>query len=139
MKNIEIIARGLCIQNEHILVCQHTQKNYFYLPVGHVTFFETTTAALQREWLEELNCTCVIEKYLTFFEERFIEFNKKHHEYTFLYQVNCPELNAQKAISSPEPFLKFQWLKLEVLPTQNLLPLSTKNYILSLIKNKTSI
>ena len=72
-KFIEIIVRGLLIKDEHLLVCHNAENRYAYLPGGHVEFWETREQALQREWQEELACSCHIEKYLQSFEDRFAD------------------------------------------------------------------
>ena len=131
MNSIEIIARGLLVKDNYFLVCRPINKTYVYLPGGHVEFFETTQNALIREWQEELNCPCQIDSLLTFFEERFTDYTQqKHHEYTFLYQVNCEVLNPSTSITSNEPHINFEWIPLKDLKKQPLLPKSIQTYLL---------
>lgn len=126
---IEVIARGLLIKDKHLLVCKKKNANYFFLPGGHVEFYETTEDALHREWNEELACDCIIRKYLTHFEERFFVGTEKFHEYTFLYQVDCNELSIDKQLPHPEEHLFFSWLPLNKAFHLPLYPESTLKYI----------
>ncbi len=129
MNTIEVIARGLLIKENHLLVCQKVNTNYIFLPGGHIEFYETAEKALHREWNEELDCDCVIQKYLTHFEERFEVGIEKHHEYTFLYQVECASLSIDKLLPHPEAHLFFSWLPLDKKLSLPLYPESTLKYI----------
>ena len=128
-QTIEVIARGLLIKENHLLVCKGTNAPYVYLPGGHIEFFETAEDALHREWNEELACDCIIQKYLTHFEERFFVNNKKFHEYTFLYQVDCEKLSLNEPLPHPEEDLFFQWLPLDKKLSLPLYPENMFNYI----------
>ena len=137
MNTIEVIARGLLIKDYHLLVCKGKNAKYFYLPGGHIEFGETAEEALHREWHEELACDCNIQKYLTHFEERFVVGDKKHHEYTFLYQVDCEKLSLNEPLPHPEEDLFFEWLPLDEKPSLHLYPESTFKYIQKNFANLT--
>ena len=131
MNTIEIIVRGVLIKDGYLLVCRPVGKAYCYLPGGHVEFFETAQEALQREWQEELNYSCEIGSFLKVFEERFIDSNQqKHHEYTFLYQVDCLELQANLEVKSNESFIQFEWVPLNDLQQYPLLPKSMQTFLI---------
>lgn len=131
MDVIEVIVRGLLIKGNHLLVCQNKGKDYYYLPGGHVKFFEKTEAALMREWQEELACACNIEKFLKHFEDRFVVDGKRYHEYTFLYQVNCDVLDLQRPFPQKEAHLNFYWIPLNKLSDLKLYPDNLFDYIRS--------
>ena len=131
MNTIEIIARGLLIKDCYLLVCRPVDKGYIYLPGGHVEFFETAKEALQREWREELNCSCEVGSFLKVFEERFIDSNqRKHHEYTFLYQVDCSELQPTLEVKSNESLIRFEWVPLNDLQKYPLLPKGMQTFLI---------
>lgn len=134
---IEVIARGLFIQEGNLLVCHNTENLYAYLPGGHVEFGESCEQALLREWQEELACACQIEKYLQHFEDFFTDTTgKKHHEYTFLYQVNCATLKLHYPIPHPEPDLFFDWIPMNEIRKHNILPTAIRDYIAELYGQK---
>ena len=133
MNTIEVIARGVLIKDGYLLVCRHVNKDYCYLPGGHVEFFETAQEALQRECQEELNCSCEVGAFLNFFEERFSDADQqKHHEYTFLYRVDCAELQPKINAKSNEAHVKFEWVPVKDLHKHPLLPKSMQAYLIAL-------
>lgn len=136
MNTIEVIARGVLIKNEHLLVCQPIGKDYIYLPGGHIEFFETAQKALLREWQEELNCSCEIVSLLSFFENCFVDSaQQKHHEYTLLYQIKCDKLQPNKFVNSNESHISFKWIALKNLSLENLLPKNIQNFLIDLTKS----
>ena len=133
MNTIEVIARGVLIKDGYLLVCRPVGKNYCYLPGGHVEFFETAQEALQREWQEELDCSCEVGSFLNFFEERFTDSDeRKHHEYTFLYRVNCASLHANEDVKSNQAHIAFEWVPVKDLRKHPLLPKSMQTYLIAL-------
>ena len=133
MNTIEVIARGLLIKDGYLLVCCPVGKNYYYLPGGHVEFFESTQEALQREWQEELNCYCEVGTLLDCFEERFIDASQqRHHEYTFLYRVDCVALQPKIEVKSNETHVQFEWMPIKHLHKHPLLPKSMQTFLIAL-------
>jgi len=133
MNAIEVIARGVLIKDGYLLVCQPINKDYSYLPGGHVEFFETAQDALQREWQEELNCSCEVGAFLNFFEERFTDSNQQnHHEYTFLYRVNCALLCGNEDVKSNQTHISFKWVPVKDLHKHPILPKSMQAYLIAL-------
>ncbi|MDD4443198.1 MAG: NUDIX domain-containing protein, partial [Kiritimatiellae bacterium] len=51
---VEVIARGVCVVDGHILLCHGKRSALTYLPGGHIEFRETARQALEREIAEEL-------------------------------------------------------------------------------------
>lgn len=51
--DIELIARAVIVERSHILLCRNVKHGYYFLPGGHVEFYESAGAALSRELLEE--------------------------------------------------------------------------------------
>ena len=54
LAGIEVIARGVCVQEGKILLCRAKGGATTYLPGGHVEFGETGRQALVREVKEEM-------------------------------------------------------------------------------------
>gem|GEM_PF-6887474 len=52
VKHIEVIARGLIIANNALLLCRNVAGGYWYLPGGHVEPGESAAEALSRELVE---------------------------------------------------------------------------------------
>jgi len=52
-KEIEIIARGVCVKGGKLLLCHSKGAPNTYLPGGHVEFCEDAKVALAREVVEE--------------------------------------------------------------------------------------
>lgn len=129
MNTIEVIARGLLIKENNLLVCKAKNSDYVYLPGGHIAFWETAEEALHREWNEELACDCIVQKYLTHFEERFVVDDTKHHEYTFLFRVDCKSLSLTEPLPHPEENLFFEWIPLDRKFSLPLYPENTFKYI----------
>lgn len=135
--SIENIVRGVLLQSQHLLVCKNKKKDYFYLPGGHIEFGESMTAALQREWQEELGATCEVQEFLAFFEDRFTDADHiKHHEYTFLYRVSCSAISQDQTPPSVELHIEFCWLPIADLPQSRLLPQSTQKYLIDFFGNE---
>ena len=128
--SIEVIARGLLIRNQHLLVCYGAKGDYYYLPGGHVEFYETCEQALQREWTEELGCSCTIKMFLRHFEEFFVDAcNVRHHEYSFLYRVECESLDINQPLPHMEENVLFKWLPLSKIKSSVLYPQTLAHYI----------
>ena len=122
MPSIEIIVRGLCIQKGHILLCKPVQKDYYYLPGGHVEFGETLQVALQREWQEELGYPCEVGSFIQYFESFFTADSKQYHEYSFLFNVSCCSLSFPEPPRSKESELVFYWAPLNQLTHLTIFP-----------------
>jgi ADP-ribose pyrophosphatase YjhB (NUDIX family) len=52
--HIHILARGLVLQGDNVILCQVKGKKWFFLPGGHVEDGESALTALAREMKEEL-------------------------------------------------------------------------------------
>ena len=115
---IEIVVRGVCLSNDHLLVCRNIARGNIYLPGGHVEWGETSPQALAREWLEELACPCTPTRFLGILEQRYGD----TCELGLYFHCTSPSLTSSTPPPSPEPHIAFDWLPLASLPHSPLLP-----------------
>ncbi len=84
---IEIIARGVFIQHGCVLLCQNTDKGYFYLPGGHVEPGEPASVALAREFVEETGRQVLVGDLLLASEHAFRQGKQDRHELNLVFHV----------------------------------------------------
>ncbi len=135
MNEIEVISRGVYVHKNRLLTCKISRMpSSYYLPGGHVEFGETLAQALQREWQEELACSCKVGKFLQFFEGHFTDAQQGPcHEYSFLFLVDSPELPNDDFQSPTEPKLSFHWIPIHELSSAQLLPLPARDYLVNVL------
>ncbi len=132
-KRIEVIARGLILRRDAVLVCRNVKHGYCYIPGGHVEPGEAPDLALSREFSEEAGLGDVLIGQCLLIEEmRFIQRGKPKHELSIVFHVElpnrmgdgCPEVKTQ------ELGISFEWIKLSDLAGTNLLPETVGVWIL---------
>ena len=72
-KKIEILARGVLVQNGRVLLCHTKGAANTYLPGGHVEFKESARAALCREIKEEMGLDSTAGRFLGAVEHSFAD------------------------------------------------------------------
>lgn len=125
-----IIARAVIIKNDKLLVCVGKNKEYFFLPGGHVEHSESIAHALVRELKEELGFESSIKRFLGVFESSFEPVYKNikktchTHEINFIFEVDISNLEPHLIPQSPEDHTFFEWidLKKELINKSFLLP-----------------
>lgn len=108
-KGIEIIARGVCVCDGFILLCQTAGASNTYLPGGHVEPGESSPAALEREIAEELGCRSNAGRFLGVVEHGFVQKGRWHYEVNLVFELNVPGLVPARDIVSAEAHLAFLW------------------------------
>ena len=121
-KEIEILARGACVQDGKILVCRNRKRGNVYLPGGHVDWGEDSKHALAREWREELGVPGKVGCFLGVVEQAYKARSGRTCEISLIFEVRCPKLSAKKHPPSAEDHLEFEWVPLAKLPKSGLLP-----------------
>lgn len=116
LAGIEVIARGVCVQDGKILLCKARGGKTTYLPGGHVEFGETGRQALMREIKEELGLDSTAGGFLGVVENSFIQHDKPHAEINLVYELS---LTAGE-VEAREDWIEFEWRKLNDL--DDLLP-----------------
>ena len=123
-KEIEILARGVCVKNGKILVCRNRKHGNVYLPGGHVDWGEDSKHALAREWREELGVPGQVGRFLGVVEQVYKARSGRTCEISLIFEVRCPKLSAAKHPPSAEDHLEFEWVPLRDLRKSGLLPIT---------------
>jgi ADP-ribose pyrophosphatase YjhB (NUDIX family) len=121
-KEIEIIARGVCVKEGRILLCHSKGAKNTYLPGGHIDFGESAGKALVREIKEELDVKSVLGRFLGVVEHAYYRKRKLTCEVNLVFAVGIPGLDPKKDPESAEDYIEFFWLDLKKLETSNLEP-----------------
>ena len=106
LAGIEVIARGVCVQGEKILLCKAKAGATTYLPGGHVEFGETGRQALVREVKEELGVDAETGAFLGVVENAFRQHGKPHAEINLVYELKLPAATPARA---REDWIEFEW------------------------------
>jgi 8-oxo-dGTP pyrophosphatase MutT (NUDIX family) len=122
--NIETIARGVCLKEGALLVCQPAKGGRCYLPGGHIEFGETARKALEREVLEEMGCTATAGDFLAATENTFLQKGEPHCEINLVFALEIPSITPAVAPTAVEDWIAFRWVPFNeaALREANLLP-----------------
>lgn len=94
-KEIRPIVLGLAIKDNKLLVSEGYDKaknqTFYRCLGGGIEFLETSTEALKREFLEEINANISVNNFLGFSENIFTYQGKNAHELVFYYDITIPE------------------------------------------------
>ena len=105
LAGIEVIARGVCVQDGRILLCRAKGGETTYLPGGHVEFGETGRQALAREIKEELGIDATAGTFLGVVENSFVQRGKPHAEINLVYELAI----AEGEVKAREDWIEFEW------------------------------
>ena len=119
LAGIEVIARGVCVQDGKILLCRAKGGATTYLPGGHVEFGETGRQALVREMKEEMGVEAETGAFLGVVENAFEQHGKPHAEVNLVYELKVPAGTPPRAL---EDWIAFEWRDLAHL--DDLLPVA---------------
>ena len=122
-KEIEIIARGACVQGGQVLVCRNRKHGNVYLPGGHVDWGEDSPRALAREWREELGVPCQAGRFLGGVEQAYPARRGPACEISLAFEVRGPKISPRENPAAAEDHLEFEWVPLKDLRKSGLLPL----------------
>ncbi|HYE60858.1 MAG TPA: NUDIX domain-containing protein [Phycisphaerales bacterium] len=115
---VEVIARGLCVRNNRVLLCKNLKHDYFYLPGGHVEFGETAGTALARELQEEAAIDCKVGRLLLAHEHIFRQGRRVRHELNLVFHVELPDVE----VVSQEEKISFEWADLGTIGERDVRP-----------------
>ena len=108
--HIEVIARGVCVMDGHVLVCRNNGCNLCYLPGGHVEFGEPARAALEREIREELGCSSRAGAFLGGVEHGFVQDGKPRSEINLVFALTRADISVAHPVVAVESHLQFPWV-----------------------------
>ena len=114
---IEVLARGVQVQDDRILLCRSLTQGHLYLPGGHVESGESIREALEREIEEELGAEVEVGPFLGLLEYSFHDGREKHAELSVLFAIR-----GVGALRSREREIEFVWQRLSELNSLPLLP-----------------
>lgn len=81
---------GVCVHDGHVLAQQMEHESIWALPGGRPALFETSTAALVREMLEEIDVRVEVGRLLWVMENVFTYEARRLHEIGLYYQMGLP-------------------------------------------------
>jgi 8-oxo-dGTP diphosphatase len=131
-KEIEIIARGIIVKNEKILLCKVKTKPHWFFPGGHLEKGETIDAALQRELLEETGEEISEIQFIGINENTFSDKFGEHQEVNVVFRA---DINAEE-VAAEEEHLEFQWAELKDLKNILVKPEGLRLAVLKWIKDE---
>lgn len=123
---IEVIARGLLIEEGRVLVCRNLRHGYCFLPGGHVEYGEPARTALKREFAEECGVEIEVGDCLLVEEHLFGPRAKDRHELNLVFHV---ERSSRGVITSREAKIGFEWIAITDLVGIEFLPYQTRDWI----------
>ena len=132
-KRFHILARGVIIDGDYILVARAKNAANTFLPGGHQEFHENLKQTLKREIKEETGMDCTVNEYLGCTECQWIENNIINQEINHIFIVN--DIYKQMEIASQENHLVFYWIRIEDMEKENLLPVSVRTMVKSVYEN----
>lgn len=117
---IHVLARAALVRAGQLLVCKtlDLEKNFHFLPGGHVEHSENVHTTVQREMMEECGLDVTVQRFLGCLEYRFEPDHSSichNHEYSFIFEVTAPSIKAGQILPQKEAHLEITWLPLEEL------------------------
>ena len=134
MNTQELIARGVCVEDGKILLAHYKDKDYYFLPGGHVEIGESVREALEREIDEELKLSITAGNIVSIFEHSWKDSEEEHYELNFLIPFSIPK---DTDLISHVEHLTFEWISIEDFSSINFLPAELKEGIGKLIQKET--
>lgn len=130
---MRVVVRCIIIRNDCIVLCNHLERGFYFLPGGGLEEGERINDCIYRELAEEMGLAK--DQILINSDERAIENifkvgDENCHGINILKQVY---VNADK-IQSIESHIAFEEIKISDLPAIDLKPAHIKQYIIDLIK-----
>lgn len=137
-KEIEVLARGVCVKDGMLLLCHGKRKSNTYLPGGHIEFKESAATSLSREIKEEMGLRATVGRFLGCVEHTFKHKGKRTCEINFLFAMSIPGLKTTRQPPSCEDYIEFLWWPLDRLGKSALEPFVLREKLPAWIKGDGS-
>jgi 8-oxo-dGTP pyrophosphatase MutT (NUDIX family) len=121
-RSIELIARGVLINRDRVLLVRKKNGAYSFLPGGHIEPGESAVEALAREIREETGFCGPVGSFLGVVEHAWRDEHGSHQEINLIFLFKCRSLCRLRALPSREKELAFFWQHLKRLGPVNLQP-----------------
>ncbi len=128
-KEVEVLARGVCIQDGHLLVCRARGSDMTFLPGGHVEFDESVLDSLVREVEEEMGRRAKVGAFLGVIEHGFVQKGEPHCEVNLIFRMRVEGLKAPHRPASREGHIGFEWIPMSRLGRSDLEPYVAKSLL----------
>jgi 8-oxo-dGTP pyrophosphatase MutT (NUDIX family) len=135
-KTIEILTRGVCVRNGHLLLCRSRKRTLWYLPGGHVEFAEAAQDALEREIFEELGRASRAGRFLGSVEHAFRQNGKAKSEISLLFQLTIPGIRPGRPLVPAEPKLAFRWVPMSKLARIRMEPAPLRKHLAAWLRTR---
>jgi len=122
MQKIHLIARGIVISGDHVLLVKETSDRYYFLPGGHIEYNEAARDALIREMKEELGASCMALDYVSAVEHKYDMNDETYHEISLVFKCELNGLNYPDPPISLESRIEFEWIAIAELKDHDILP-----------------
>lgn len=137
-KEIEIIARGVCVKGNRLLLCHSKGRANTYLPGGHIDFGEKAGEALIREIKEELGVKARLGRFLGAVEHEYRRKSGKICEINLVFEVKIPKLKPHKKPQSEEDYIEFLWCDMDKLAGSRLEPWPLRTCLKKWLKDRSN-
>jgi 8-oxo-dGTP pyrophosphatase MutT (NUDIX family) len=131
-----VLARGIIISEENVLVAHCKGMDNTFLPGGHVEFREGMRTTLSREIKEELGEECFVQEYLGCVEADFEHTDTYHQEINHLFAAVLPKINHHLNPESKENHLEFYWIPIDEMEQHNLQPYPVRDIIIRVLNRE---
>ena len=118
--NIRILSRALITCDAALLLAHVTNKDFYFLPGGHVEAGESTRLAIMRELKEEVDITGGFPNdptYAGLLEHFWMDQTKSVHEFNHLWFIPLRQFSSPPVPKSRESHLSFSWILISPLKT----------------------
>jgi 8-oxo-dGTP diphosphatase len=122
---IENIVRAVVInaQKNEVLLARPVDKDYTFLPGGHIEFGETAMQALDREMVEEIGSEGKFGDHIWTIENTFRDADGKScHEIALYFGYAFFERFYEREVKSIEDHIEFLWVNIDDLHFFNIKP-----------------
>lgn len=137
-QQIELIARGILVEQEHVLLCRDLKHGYYSLPGGHIDVGESAHDAVRREFLEETGLVVTTRNCVLVHEHRFTQRGTPRHELNVVFLVERGG-GGRSPVESREPRLAFDWVPLGSLGGIDLRPKLAGDVLPTLVETPSAV